>query len=228
MLYCGQTMKRQLEANEHELKDWCVNALTLSEAYLAREHFAQAEYLLYAAHNIIPESEAEQVCELKAMIQAGIGRYYGKRLEIGVVLYINSSTYIKDKVNEKFVDFPSLNLNWPTIEDLCSLGDAKSLFRLANTQFKKAMDFYVLDGFVTEHVTAKQAISQCYKFLCKVELDQDRVEMMHGKRVELIETMQRELNPNTYQVRMMEFGAELSDIYSELYESELKKAKKNA
>ena len=33
-------MKRQLEAKEYELKDWCVNALTLSEAYLAREHFS--------------------------------------------------------------------------------------------------------------------------------------------------------------------------------------------
>ena len=44
---------------------------------------------------------------------------------------------------------------------------------------------------------------------------------MHLKRIEIIEYMQQQLNPNTYQVRMLEFSAELSDIYGELYELEL-------
>ena len=51
--------------------------------------------------------------------------------------------------------------------------------------------------------------------------------MMQLKRVELLEHLQRELNPNTYQVRMLEFGAELSDIYGELYELELTRPQKS-
>lgn len=69
MKYCGETMKRQLEANEYQLKDFCINALTLSEAYQGREHWAQAEYLLYAAHNVIPDdAKDENTLEIKAMI----------------------------------------------------------------------------------------------------------------------------------------------------------------
>ena len=55
MKYCGLTMKRQLAAKSYELKDWVVNATTLADAFLGREHFAQAEYLLYAAYHVLPE-----------------------------------------------------------------------------------------------------------------------------------------------------------------------------
>jgi tetratricopeptide (TPR) repeat protein len=40
MKYCGITMQRQLKANEYDLKDWVVNATTLAEAFLSREHFS--------------------------------------------------------------------------------------------------------------------------------------------------------------------------------------------
>jgi hypothetical protein len=121
-----------------------------------------------------------------------------------------------------------MNLNWPEVKDLTGLDDAKTLFRLANTQFKKAMEFHVLEGFVTENVTSKQAISQCYRHLTRLEADKDRCALMHQKRIDYLEDLQKQLNANTYQVRMMEFGAELSDIYGDLYELEIQKPKKNA
>lgn len=51
---------------------------------------------------------------------------------------------------------------------------------------------------------------------------------MQQRRCESLEFLKAELNPNTYQVRHMEFGAELSDIYGDLYELEVQKPKKNA
>ena len=50
---------------------------------------------------------------------------------------------------------------------------------------------------------------------------------MHNRRIESLEYLQSQLNPNAYQIRMMEFGAELSDIYGDLYEIEFKKPKKS-
>ena len=68
--YCGLTMKRQLAANEYQLKDWVVNAITLSEAFQSRSHFAQAEYLLYAAYHVMPqECKTEDEVGLKATVQ---------------------------------------------------------------------------------------------------------------------------------------------------------------
>ena len=67
MTYCGICMKRQLTANEYELKDWVVNATTLAEAYLAKEYYAQAEYLLFAALHVMP-SDLTKKKGLRAMI----------------------------------------------------------------------------------------------------------------------------------------------------------------
>lgn len=89
-------------------------------------------------------------------------------------------------------------MNWPEIKHMASLDDAKTLFRLANTQFKKALEYYVVDGFVTEHVQIKQGISMCYKVLVKMEPDKSRQALMQQRRCESLEDLQSNLNPNTY------------------------------
>jgi hypothetical protein len=66
MRYCGECMKRQLTQKEYELKDWVVNASTLADAYLAKEHYAQAEYLLFAALHVMP-SDLTKKKGLRAM-----------------------------------------------------------------------------------------------------------------------------------------------------------------
>lgn len=53
------------------------------------------------------------------------------------------------------MEFPELEMKWPTITNVKSYDDGKTLFRLANTQFKRALEFYVLDGYVTENVLIK-------------------------------------------------------------------------
>ena len=60
--------------------------------------------------------------------------------------------YDLQKVQKKFIDFQELDMQWPEIKNMEGMDDAKTLFRLANTQFKKALEFYILDGYVTEHV----------------------------------------------------------------------------
>lgn len=60
--------------------------------------------------------------------------------------------YDQEKIAHKFVVFDELNLKWPEIKSVTGMDDAKTLFRLANTQFKKAISHYILDGYVTENV----------------------------------------------------------------------------
>lgn len=54
--------------------------------------------------------------------------------------------------------FPKITL--PHDAETC-----KSLFRQANTQFKKALEIFVLDGFVTEHIDILFSQSKLYKAL---------------------------------------------------------------
>ena len=174
MKYCGLTMKRQLKTQEYDLKDWVVNATTLADAFLGKDHFAQAEYLLFAAYHLLPDDLTKKK-GLRGMVQMQIGKYYQKRLEVGVGMLINGYELEVDKLQERFVEFPELDMKWPEITQCSSIDDAKTLFRLANTQFKRALERFVLDGFVTEHVTIKQGMSQLYRALTKLETDMSRV-----------------------------------------------------
>ena len=47
-----------------------------------------------------------------------IGRYYQRRLEIGVGLLTTGRELMKDKVSQKFIEFPELGMNWPEIQDV--------------------------------------------------------------------------------------------------------------
>ena len=57
--------------------------------------------------------------------------------------------------------------------------DVKRAVLAALHALKRASTYYVLDGFVTEHVQIKQGISMCYKLLIKIEPDANRAIMMH-------------------------------------------------
>lgn len=118
-----------------------------------------------------------------------IGKYYQRRLEIGINLYVGGYEFDQEKINSKFVEFEELKMNWPEVKSIKSEDDAKTLFRLANTQYKRALDYFVLDGFVTENVLIKQGQSALYKHLCKIEKDSSRREMMLQRRVELLEAL---------------------------------------
>lgn len=70
-------------------------------------------------------------------------------------------------------------------------------------------------------------MSQLYRHLIQLEQSDQRKHMMLNRRIEMLEALQGQLNPNHYQIRMMEFGAELSEIYSDVYDLECRKEKKS-
>ncbi len=114
--------------------------------------------------------------------------------------------------------FPSLFIKFPKITDVNDIEQAKLLFRLANTQFKKAMDYFVLDGYVTEHVQLRQDVSKLYKQLAFMESNGDRNFAMQDRRRDLLEPILSEINAKAYEIQVIELEVELSDIYSTLFD----------
>jgi len=159
-----------------------------------------------------------------------LGRYYLERLKFGIEkrdLNLSAADpQIKDIVNQRFVEFPTLSIKWPKVDDITSVEQAKVLFRLGNTQYKKALEFYVLDGCVTEHVNIKKDISSLYKMLSKIDTDPYRVFGMLERRRDLLEPIVTELNPkafeNTWQILLNELG----EIYNEMFEMKADEAAK--
>lgn len=134
---------------------------------------------------------------------------------------------VPDIVHHQFILFPELNLKFPDIKDINDIEQAKLLFRLANTQFKKAMDYFVLDGFVTEHVQLKQDLSKLYKYLAMVEPDKDRVIAMQERRREMLEPLLQEINPKAYEATVQEIGAEMSEIYQTIFDVKYEQIKES-
>lgn len=128
-----------------------------------------------------------------------LARYYLERLVFGVNNYLQNNELVPEIVHKQFVEFPELNLKMSEIKDINDIEQAKLLFRLANTQFKKAIDFFLLDGFVTEHVQLKQDMSKLYKYLALAESDKDRILAMTERRKDLLEPLINELNPKAYE-----------------------------
>ena len=143
---------------------------------------------MYAAYHVIPQdAKGDDELGLRATVQMQLGKYYQKRLEVGIALYAEGQEFDQEKVSKKEVEFPELKMNWPVIKNVTSLDDAKTIFKLANTQYKKSLEYYILDGYVTEHVNIKQGMCSLYKALTRIELNVDRRVLMHERRVEMVE-----------------------------------------
>eukprot|EP00831_Metopus_contortus_P004995 TRINITY_DN11869_c0_g1_i1.p1 TRINITY_DN11869_c0_g1~~TRINITY_DN11869_c0_g1_i1.p1 ORF type:complete len:225 (-),score=46.48 TRINITY_DN11869_c0_g1_i1:106-780(-) len=121
------------------------------------------------------------------------------------------------EANKLYVDFPSLGISWPIIEDVSGLEKAKEFFRLANTQYKKALDYFVLDGYVTQHIGLRKEIAELYKTLAAIEPDNTRLIAMLERRKDLLEPVAHDINPKAFCNQMQEVWYELHLIYSELH-----------
>lgn len=75
-----------------------------------------------------------------------------------------------------------MKLKWPQIKDIENIEEAKLLFRLSNTQLLKALEIYVLDGYVTENIDINKDISTIYRYLSSMEDDSGRFEAMQARR----------------------------------------------
>lgn len=61
--------------------------------------------------------------------------------------------------------FPEFEQAFPHVILPTDIEACKSLFRQANTQFKKALEVFVLDGYVTEHIEILFSQSRLYRAL---------------------------------------------------------------
>jgi hypothetical protein len=64
---------------------------------------------------------------------------------------------------KKTVEFSSLDIKWPEIKQMITKADAVEVFKLGNTQYSKALKYFVCDGYVTEYYRIQSAVAKMYK-----------------------------------------------------------------
>ena len=228
--YCGNTLKRQFETNEYQLKDWCVNCISLAEYYTNNNSFSQAYYLLQAGQNLL--SKIEKKFKLKATFSMSFARLFKSFLTFTISNLNPKEEELKEIqkiINLKELTFDTINWAFIYLDFPKSKEEILKLFRTSNTQYKKSMSFFVLDGYVTEHIAMSQEISAMIKDLSSIENDNISKISFLEKRLGLIDPIRIVLNPKAYPVfyeKLIVESAEICNEICELSGVELLKAKK--
>ena len=201
--YCGVTLKRQVDCGDYEAKDWANNSMGLAEYYKQERMYSQALYIVFTALDLLP---ADRHRKTKASLRIMLGNIMNDFFEYNVTL-IRADLHEKgDKeveqlekfINKQALVFEGVSINFPTNKVYRNYEEIKTLFKMIMTEYKKALEVYVLDGNVTEHVQIIKEMSSVYKKLSLLETDADRKVAMELKRKELIEPLFKELNPKAY------------------------------
>ena len=220
-LYCGNTMKRQYENREFQVKEWCVNAISLSEFYNNNKNFAQSYYLLQAGESLIPKGKRRK---LQATFHMCFARLFNEFLKEMVKFLLNDNAKDLDvlilTVNRRHLIFETLSaVKFLDLEVPKDYEGAAKIFRLANTQYKKALSFFVLDGYVTENIEMSQEMSEMLKQMGFLETERARQFALLEKRRDLLEPIGKELNPKAFPAYTQRILVELAEIYIEMFEN---------
>lgn len=95
---------------------------------------------------------------------------------------------------------------------------AREIFKLANHYQLKSLEYFQLDGWVTDHVRILQEISQMYRTIIFWERGQKRVAAMMTRRVRMLSPLLELLNPKVYIAFWRQLSFEMAEVNQQLHD----------
>lgn len=220
--YCNITLKRQYAAKDekgqlYDSVDWALNAATLSQYYANNDQFNEARHYLACAQVVMERSKLQLVDSNEEV--EGTERYKKCfadlcRIVVKYTLMLLGTSFNALRVegekltdpNRKFVFQPYL-LNDLEVADfertlktfpILTVEDARGSFKYGIECLNKAKCFYTLDERASDYVDCVQDQSKLYRQLAFFELNIDNQCKMHKRRIDLLEELMKELNPEHF------------------------------
>ncbi|XP_076811173.1 KIF-binding protein-like [Clavelina lepadiformis] len=229
--YCVKTLQRQLEFKTYKPLEWAVHCACLSQYYIQRNMFRQAKHCISCATAVLLEdSSVEEENEKEEQVKADVARCWVKYC-------LNLLDTSKDRISpesesplaedQDFKDFDRFSLEVTNIEentphDFCTSYDqARKVFLLGKEHATQALNFFVLDGFVTDHVEIHQDISRLYQYLAFFESNVEMRCRMYKRRIDLLTPILNELNKQFYLLICRQLQFELAETYSEMMDMKI-------
>jgi len=91
--------------------------------------------------------------------------------------------------------------------------EAKELFVPGLKHLSSALNHYVLDGYVTDHVKITQNMSQMYEYLAYFETNGSNKCKMHKRRINMLSAIEQQLSPQVYLDIVLELDYEIAQAY---------------
>mmetsp|Transcript_31830 Transcript_31830/g.79421 ORF Transcript_31830/g.79421 Transcript_31830/m.79421 type:complete len:689 (-) Transcript_31830:408-2474(-) len=244
-VHAHATLRRQLARNdaEYEPFEWCKNAMQLATFYPTVRAFAVAEHCLFAATHVlasIPDEKrrepsgalSEKFQELRANIHlawAGLmravlraGRQEGSAAGPPVAPAVGDAAPILLSISEERLTFfrylPALPAASAECLDPSSLVDfeaARAVYKRGQRHALYAKAYFVLDGFVSDHIVAADFEAKLWGAVLLYETDAKRVLAMHKKRIALLQPLLDAINPKAYHAIGRQLAFDLGQIYGD-------------
>lgn len=76
----------------------------------------------------------------------------------------------------------------------------KVLFQLCQESILISIEYYQLDGFVSDHIRLKQSYSKIYHYLTIFDIlnDPQKVFVLENKRIDILQPLMKQINYKTY------------------------------
>ena len=84
-------------------------------------------------------------------------------MSFGVNNFLEDREQVAEVVNANYFEFPELVINFPVVKNIGDIEDAKLIFRIAMTQFKKAEEYFEVG--TQEHTDVRLGQASLYKEL---------------------------------------------------------------
>jgi len=245
--YCQRTLERQLKMAPVDAQEWYRNCTGLMDYFLTQDRYADAELCLKACDKIIAppylevpsppaaQAEIEDIQEKVVELTADLNRRWGV-LNL-VILEAAAERHHRALMGERVTDddasssssasllssikFDGLNLGPCTMKPVSAVTtfeDAKDLFKSGHARHLAAMKYYLMDGFVTDHVTLLRNVSAMYRSLALFEPNEKRKMAMLQRRVDLLKPLLKELSKSSYADFHKQLSFEVGEVFMELAE----------
>nr|XP_039249060.1 KIF-binding protein-like [Styela clava] len=91
--------------------------------------------------------------------------------------------------------------------------ESRQVFLIAKKYVDSALEFFVMDGFVTDNIELTQDMSALYKHLIFFETEKERKCKMHKRRIDLLTQVLNEINPQFFLLICRQLQFEIGEIY---------------
>ncbi|KAM9319466.1 KIF-binding protein [Gastrophryne carolinensis] len=195
-------------AKENEAEQERLEHLSQKKAEIARCWVKYALHLLQEARKKLEDNIGELDADLQEELKAERRKLEDEK-EKGrkkAVLFGSSDIYDSISAAEEKVEC-SLPLDFQ---------EAREIFLVGQKYVNEAKEYFQLDGHVTDHIEVAQDHSALFKLLAFFEEDYERRCRMHKRRVDALEPLCRELNPQYYLLVCRQLQFELADTFYEM------------
>jgi hypothetical protein len=136
-------------------------------------------------------------------------------------LDVNPNEIVRSSSTPQF----QFKLTLPSPPITCSYildyNEARPVFLFAMKKMTLAKSYYILDGFVTDHVELCQDTSQLYGKLVFFESNIDRKCKMYKRRIDILSSLCQEISEEHYLYLIRQLLFELGECYSTLLDLKL-------